>query len=113
MKDDWDTEAMRALMKLPISARRAVLASQSHRFTGDLMLFYEVYGEYNLNDCPIGLLQTQRGDLAVKTEYRNDDGEPLAYLVETGERLCIGAEPVKSLRPTDPLTGAYDTQTSE
>jgi hypothetical protein len=103
MKDDWDNEAMRALTKLPLHARRAVMAVEAHLFTDDVMRFYDVHGEYTLGECPIGLIQTQSGNLALKTEYRNDDGEPLAYIVESGERLCIGDQPVKALRRTDPL----------
>jgi len=103
MKDSWDNEAMRALTKVPLHAHRAVMAVEAHLFTEDVMRFYDVYGEYTLNECPIGLILTPNGNLALKTEYRNDDGEPLAYVVETGERLCIGKQPVKALRRTDPI----------
>jgi len=103
MKDSWDNEAMRALTKLPLHAHRAVMAVEAHLFTEDVMRFYDVYGEYTLNECPIGLLLTPNDNLGLKTEYRNDKGEPLAYVVETGERLCIGKQPVRALRRTDPI----------
>lgn len=44
-----------------------------------------------LDECPIGLFWAG-DDLCVKTEYMNNDGRVLAYIVESGEFFC-GSQP--------------------
>lgn len=38
-----------------------------------------------LADCPIGLFQSENGELCLKTEYGNHEGRIDAYIVSSGE----------------------------
>jgi hypothetical protein len=51
-----------------------------------------------LKDCPIGLFAAKDGELCLKTEYGNNDGQIDAYIVRSGEYFWGGTSTAKEQR---------------
>lgn len=61
----------------------------------------------SLADCPIGLFESEGGELCLKTEYGNNDGRIDAFIVSSGEFFwgsapqTIASQRAQLVRPVD------------
>ncbi len=69
--------------------------------------------QVTLDDCPIGLFMSARGELCLKTEYGNNEGRIDAYIVSSGEFFWGDApQSIKSQR-RQIVTPVYATGIAE